>query len=86
MFFYEHHSPQVQLHKSMINLWFGIFLKFPVYSSSIYGEFMVNLWFGNFLKIPQFIGVWGGIAVELGESVCLLMLGYPPLPSNSQGR
>ena len=54
VFFYEHQFPQVQLHK-----------------------FMINLWFGNFLKIPQFIGVWGGIAVELGGTVCLLLNGRP---------
>ena len=26
----------------------------------------------DFLISPQFIGVWGGIAVELGGTVCLL--------------
>jgi len=35
---------------------------------------MINLWFGIFLKIPQFIGVWGGIADELGGTVCLLLM------------
>ena len=39
-------------------------------------NFFANLWFGIFLIFPQFIGVWGGIAVELGGTVCLLIYIY----------
>ena len=60
-------------------MFFSMSTSSPKFICIILHKFMINLWFGKFLKIPQFIVVWGGIADELGGTVCLLLQGGPPV-------